>query len=437
MGRRPKDPETQQRIEQAAADHLRELGFSLTEIASFTGMTVAELNTEVTRLISDGLATPETVKEKFYELFSKYYRTKQPSKARIPRNGAEYDGQLEISYLIDPYIPKRELTNIHGKSGCGKTFALALWCAATTTGKFPTETKEPGSVLYVSAEESFAEIADRIARAGGDLNRVQILDREASVGLNFDDGIDDFREIFKKNPSDLVVVDPWQAYCGNNIDANRQTLMRPFLQKIVLLANEFDFALVFVCHENKGQYHTAATDAISGSSEIANVARSCLKVIEDSDDPCVRHIVQTKSNHRQRGKSLKYRFVENRIVWDGFSPLTKESIEEASRTRRTPFEVLQQTETAAEEHRALIAALLEEARNTEICGKRLSYSEFRMQYGEGIFSGRQPKRVLTEILPEMQARNIVLKVDLDIRRGSKHHDRGFYIQKVSDEEPEE
>lgn len=436
MGRKPKDPETERRIEEASISRLREFGFSLTEISSFPDMSPTEINNECSQLIQNQIATAEDIKTKFFELFSRYYKPKAAAKARAARNGAEYDGKLFISYLYDPYVPRKELTNVHGKSGCGKTFALALLCAATTTGRFPTASTEPGAVLYISAEESFSEIADRIARAGGDLKRVQILDRESSVGLNFDDGINEFREIFKKYDADLVVCDPWQAFCGDRIDANRQTLMRPFLQKIVLLANEFDFALVFICHENKGQYHTAATDAISGSSEIANVARSCLKVVEDADDPCVRHIVQTKSNHRQRGASLKYRFVDNRIVWDGFSPLTKESIEEASRTRRTPFEVLQQTETAAEEHRKLITALLEEAKSTELCGRRISYSEFRLKHGEGIFSGRQPKRVLTEILPEMQARNIVLKVDLDIRRGSRH-DRGFYIQKVSEEEPEE
>ena len=236
--------------------------------------------------------------------------------------------------------------------------------------------------------------------------------------------------MFSKVHADLVVVDPWQAFCGDRINANSQTIMRPFLQRIVLTANEFDFALIFICHENKSQFNVTATDAISGSSEIANVARSCLKIVEDGNDPCVRHIVQTKSNHRMRGTSLKYRFLDNRIIWDGFSPLTKESLDEASRTRRTAFEVLEQNETAAEEHRSLITALLEEAQNTETCGRRISYSEFRLKHGESIFSGRQPKRALTDILPELQARNIVLKADLDIRRGSKH-DRGFFIQKIS------
>lgn len=352
------------------------------------------------------------------------------------RKGSEYSGDLVIDYLWEPYFPKDEYSDVFGKSGSGKTFFVALVCASTTTGIFPTETKDPGTVLYISGEETFEEIADRISRAGGDLEKVTIIDRSESVGMDFDERFEEFSAIVKSYSPDLLVCDPWQCFCGERIDLNRQNMTRPLLQKVSLLAKEVHCAIVFIAHMNKAQFTADANDGLSGSSEIINAARSGIRVIEDEIDQDCRIAVHTKSNHRKRGESLKYRFVGNRVVWDGFSEITKETLEKASRNRRTPFEVLQLSANAEEEHRGLIAALLEESRNTEKCGIRITYEEFRMKYGDQIFGGRQPKRVLSEMVSEMQARDILLKVDLDIRRGTKHF-RGFYIQKLPDTDIEE
>ena len=352
------------------------------------------------------------------------------------RKGSEYNGDLIIEYLWEPYIPKDEYSDVFGKSGSGKTFFVALICASTTTGRFPTVIKKPGTVLYISGEETFEEIADRISRAGGNLDRVTIIDRSESVGMNFDDGFEEFSAIIKQYSPDLLVCDPWQCFCGERIDLNRQNMTRPILQRISLLAKDVHCAIVFIAHMNKAQFTADANDGLSGSSEIINAARSGIRIIEDDTDSDVRIAVHTKSNHRKRGESLKYRFIGNRVVWDGFSEITKETLEKASRNRKTPFEILQISENTEAEHRDLIAALLEESRNTEKCGIRITYEEFRMKYGDQIFGGSQPKRVLTDIISEMQARDIVLKADLDIRRGTKHF-RGFYIQKLPDNDMDE
>ena len=140
-------------------------------------------------------------------------------------------------------------------------------CASVTTGNFPTEKREPGTVLYISGEESFDEVADRIARAGGNLNRVTIIDRSESVGLNFDDRYDDFSAVVRRYRPDLLVCDPWQCFCGERIDLNRQNQTRPLLQKVSLLAKENHTAIVFIAHMNKSQFMADANDGLSGSSE--------------------------------------------------------------------------------------------------------------------------------------------------------------------------
>lgn len=379
-------------------------------------------------------ATEGTVNSVFFETFPEFLE-EPPISDGFGRNGAEYNGDLKIDYLWKPYILYNEFQDIFGKSGTGKTFLLGLICASVTTGQFPTEKRNPGTVLYVSGEESFDEIADRIARAGGELSRVTIIDRSESVGLNFDDRFNDFSAIVKRCHPDLLVCDPWQCFCGERIDLNRQNQTRPLLQKVSLLAKENHTAVVFIAHMNKSQFMTDANDGLSGSSEIVNAARSAIRVIEDETDPDRRIAIHTKSNHAKRGQSLRYRFIGDRIAWDGFSEITKETLEQASRTRKTPLEALQQSAVTEEEHRELIAALLEESRNTELCGVRITYDEFKLKYGDSVFRGRQPKRVLDEIASEMQARDVVLKTGIEIRKGNKHS-YGFYIQRIVDDDPQ-
>jgi len=348
---------------------------------------------------------------------------------QLARNAAEYTGNLEIQYLYEPYFPYDQYTDVFGKSGTGKTFFVALVCAATTTGRFPTETKEPGTVLYISGEESFEEIADRISRAGGDLSRVNIIDRCNSVGLNFDTSFDTFAEIVKKYTPNLLVCDPWQCFCGERIDLNRQNQTRPLLQKVSLLAKETHCAIVFIAHMNKSQFLADANDGLSGSGEIINAARSAIRIIEDETDQDCRIAVHTKATHAKRGQSLKYRFLGNRIVWDGFSEITKETLEQASRNRKTPLEALQNSYDQDSSTRKLITALMEESQGTEICGKRLTYDDFKLKYGDSIFNGQQPKRAIDSVISSLAEREITVKTGIQVRRNNKNFN-GFYIQRV-------
>lgn len=391
--------------------------------------------TAVNDLLDSGDATEKTARDVFFEALPDLLE-EPPTVDSFGRNGAEYSGTLIIDYLWKPYILYNEFQDIFGKSGTGKTFLLSLICASVTTGQFPTEKRKPGTVLYVSGEESFDEIADRIARASGELSRVTIIDRSESVGLNFDDQFDEFSAVVKRCRPDLLVCDPWQCFCGDRIDLNRQNQTRPLLQRVSLLAKENHCAIVFIAHMNKSQYVSDANDGLLGSSEIINAARSAIRVIEDETDPDRRIVIHTKSNHAKRGRSLRYRFDGDRIVWDGFSEITKEVLEQASRSRKTPLEALQQAAVTEERHRELIAALLEESQSTELCGIRITYNEFALKYGDSVFGGRQPKRVLDGVIPEMQARNVVLRTGIDIRKGNKHS-LGFYIQKIVDTEPTE
>ncbi len=416
---------------------LKELGFSSTDIAYLAshGWNPEDVLDQVNQLLNMRLTTESFARDTFFEQNEELIAP--PSdKEYLGRKGSEYKGNLQLEYLWKPYIQYNEFQDIFGKSGSGKTFFVSLVCASTTTGVFPTETRPPGNVLYVSGEESFDEIADRILRCGGDLNRLTIIDRSVSIGLDFDGQYEMFCSIVQKYNPDLLVCDPWQCFCGERIDLNRQNMTRPLLQKISLLARATHCAIIFVAHMNKSNYFSDANDGLSGSSEIVNAARSAFRIIEDETDENRRIAIHTKANHAKRGDSLRFRFTEDhRIVWDGFSDITKETLEQASRNRKTPFEVVQSASFSEKNHMELISALLKECGDDDNCGIRITYDELREKHGESIFGGRQPKRALDDVTSEMQKRGILLKTGIDIRRGAKHHN-GIFLQRIEDEEKE-
>lgn len=349
------------------------------------------------------------------------------------RQGSEFK-KLELHYLWNPYLLFGEYCTIYGSSGTGKTFLEALMCAGVTTGYFPTgEKSQPGNVLIVSGEETFDELIDRVIRCGGDPSRCFVLDCTDSVGLNIDEGFDELLAIVKKYSPKLVVLDPWQCFLGERVDMNRQNVLRPILQKLTLLAKKADCAIVLCSHVNKKLQESDANNAMSGSSELANAARSAIRVIEDEEDENRRICVHTKSNHSKRGESLCYRFMpDGSVKWDGTSDIDKSTLEAAARARKTPGELVKEKSASDVQMQKLMAALMEQAKNTASCGKRITYDEMKMQYGQAIFSGGQAKRVLDDMENALKERNILIKTGIQVRRNGKLFN-GFYLQEIVDQ----
>lgn len=353
-------------------------------------------------------------------------------KSRRGRSGAEYNGDLKIDYLWYPFLPLDEYTVVFGASGTGKTFYLALLCAYVTTGKAlpcDDQTRKPGTVLYISAEESFEEIMDRITKAGGDKKQCVVIDRVDSLGLNLDSGFDEMTELISSYHPDLVVLDPWQTFLGATVDMNRANMLRPILQKLSLLAKKTHSAVVVVSHINKKSQGDDANFAATGSNELINASRSAVRLIEDENDNDRRIAVHTKSNHARRGKSVCFRFTDSGVRWDGISDIDKATLEEAARKRQTPGELKKSKDGSEEARRKLVSVLIEESRNTENCGIRLTYEDMRLKYGANVFNGMQPKRMLDNLTEELLSRGIYVKTGIDVRRGEKHFN-GFFIQRI-------
>ena len=263
--------------------------------------------------------------------------------ARIAKAAADY-GVDNTCFLWRPYFPLGDYTVMMAEGGTGKTMLCCKIAAAVSTGTtLPGATEQPSrNVLLVSAEDSGEVLRKRLSASGADLQRVYILDRETSAGLNLAEGYDEFLATVQSYNPVLVIVDPWHAYLGPLVNINKANALRPILQQVANLAKKCNCAIILVSHINKTSQGENANNAATGSVDFINAARSAVRIVFDDEDRSERIMVHTKSNYAEYGPSIKYYITEDGgVEWDGFSDVTRQTLETASRRRSTPAEILQ------------------------------------------------------------------------------------------------
>ena len=133
------------------------------------------------------------------------------------------------------------------------------------------------------------------------------------------------------------------------------------------------------------------------------------------------------------GKSIRYRIDDGGVVWDGFSEITKQTLEAAARRRSTPWEIIQGDKEHSASNNALIEAL--ESSANQFVPTRFSYEEFKNLHGDLIFGGQQPKRALDAIKERLSDDGYFLKVGSVKKNGQSC--KGFVIQRIEDSEVEQ
>ena len=185
--------------------------------------------------------------------------------------------------------------------------------------------------------------------------------------------------------------------------------------------------MILVSHVNKRAQGENANNAATGSSDFINASRSAFRVIFDDDNEDCRVMVHTKTNYASYGKSVRYRINDGGVVWDGFSEITKQTLEAAARRRTTPWEIVQ----GDKEHTATSTALIEalETSANQFVATRYTYEEFKHLHGELIFGGAQPKRALDAVRERLTDDGYFLKTGIQVKKnGAKGN--GFIIQRI-------
>ena len=348
---------------------------------------------------------------------------------------ADAFGDAEQRFVWNPYIPVGDYTVLMADGGTGKTILCCGIAADLSQGRrLPgeIEDREPQKVLIISAEDSGELLKKRLAASDADLNNVLILDCVQSEGLNFTEHYLSFFSLILNCKPALVIVDPWHAFIGGDVDLNRVNQLRPVLQSLAIIAKKCECGMILVSHVNKRAQGENANNAATGSTDFINAARSAIRVIFD-DAPgreCYRILCHTKSNYAAAGRSISYRITEGGgILWGGFSDITRQVLEAAARSRRTPYEELLRQGEQSSANAVLRKALREYAAKAQP-GKavNLSYDQVKAEYGVDIFCGMQPKRVLDSLSKDLQLDGITIQTGKTVREDGRTKN-GFCIVK--------
>jgi hypothetical protein len=234
-----------------------------------------------------------------------------------------------VSWLWPGRVPFGKLTLLEGDPGLGKsTLALDLIARATTGRPMPDvypQTLEPMTAIVLSAEDGLADtIRPRLEAAEADLSRVHALTAVklpdgAEVFPTLTENLAQIRTAVIETEARIVVVDPFVAYIGAEVNSWRDQDVRRCLAPLAALAEEMGVAVILIRHLTKGG-GSAAIYRGGGSIGIVAACRSALLVAKDPEDEDRRVLAPVKSNLCAPAPSLAYRMETRgdvaRIAWE-------------------------------------------------------------------------------------------------------------------------
>ncbi|MDA8229361.1 MAG: AAA family ATPase [Desulfitobacterium hafniense] len=233
----------------------------------------------------------------------------------------------QVRWLWYPFIPYGKVTIIQGDPGEGKTSFVLAMIALLTTGKpLPEETVavEPIRVIYQSAEDGLADtIKPRLEMSGADCSRVLVID-ESDKELTLCD--ERLEQAVQETGARLIVLDPLQAYLGDNVDMHRANEVRPIFKRLCAMADRTGCAIILIGHMNKAQGLKSSYRGL-GSIDFRAAARSVLLVGRLKSDPTVRVVAHDKSSLAPEGKSIAFSLdAENGFQWIGSCDISVDDV---------------------------------------------------------------------------------------------------------------
>ncbi len=233
----------------------------------------------------------------------------------------------QVRWLWYPFIPYGKVTIIQGDPGEGKTSFVLAMIALLTTGKpLPEETvaAEPIRVIYQSAEDGLADtIKPRLEASGADCSRVLVID-ESDKELTLCD--ERLEQAVWETGARLIVLDPLQAYLGDNVDMHRANEVRPVFKRLCAMAGRTSCAIILIGHMNKAQGLKSSYRGL-GSIDFRAAARSVLLVGRLKSEPAVRVVAHDKSSLAPEGKSIAFSLdAETGFQWIGYCDVSVEDV---------------------------------------------------------------------------------------------------------------
>lgn len=231
----------------------------------------------------------------------------------------------KIEWLWYPYIPYGKITIIQGDPGEGKTTVVLSIISALSKGEpLPFTDKGFKAVsIYQNAEDDNSDtIKPRLEVHKANCENVCFIEKEDGLLFMDDDSIE---QAIRKSNAKLLVLDPIQAYIGDNVDMNRANVIQPRMTKLKETAEKTGCAIVLIGHMNKNSGGKANYRNL-GSIDISAAARSVLLVAKQNKSSDIKVLAQLKNNLAPLGTSLSFRFKDGKVEWLSECELTVDEL---------------------------------------------------------------------------------------------------------------
>ncbi len=228
----------------------------------------------------------------------------------------------DVTWVWRPYIPLGKVTLIEGDPGIGKSWLTLHIAASLGLGDglpgMPNRMK-PQRVLLLTAEDGLGDtVRPRLDGMHANLQTVFALD--SAIVFN-DAGIRELEAAVKQVRPRIVIVDPFVAYLGADVDLHRANETRAVIRKLQDVATTHACAIVLVRHLTKASKDKSIYRGL-GSIDITAACRSVLLVGVDPEDESCAALVHIKSSLAKKGPSQGYTLEGGRFRFTGESTLT-------------------------------------------------------------------------------------------------------------------
>ena len=240
-------------------------------------------------------------------------------------------------------LPRGMLVGWGGDPGLGKstlayTIAAAVSKGAALPGDDGLEQYDPSNVVILSAEDDKNKtIKPRLRVAGADMNHVRIISAltQGSAPVSFPRHLTQLTEIVRETQASLVLIDPLDAFLGEDVDSHKNAEVRRAIMPLAQIAENMNATIIILGHLNKSS-QSAAMYRFGGSIAFTAAPRACFAFARSEDGEKTHCIFAcVKTNVGRMPSSLKYEIVEEhvegiggvaKIKWLGESSETAESV---------------------------------------------------------------------------------------------------------------
>jgi hypothetical protein len=227
-----------------------------------------------------------------------------------------------------PFIPKNTTTLLTGESAVNKSTLILQLLADFTNGKdlpviddveHPTAT---GNVLYFNTEDdSESTIKPRFEKAGADMSKVSIMQREVTLSennvpslLTIDRYMAIIMETIEKENIKILAIDPLGSNLPSGISLSHGDNIRHFIEYLNGICKKMDITVIVIVHTLKSRTDDAegiTMKDIQGKSSIVETVRSVLAVEKCNVNSSERRLYQIKNSTGPDDKGLEFEVYSN------------------------------------------------------------------------------------------------------------------------------